>query len=39
MATLPAAEADALLTQLDALFLLKITPKQFADKMNQAMKR
>ena len=33
------AEADALLTNLDALFLLKITPKQFADKMNQAMKR
>lgn len=36
---LPPAEADALLTHLDALFLLKITPKQFADKMNQAMKR
>ncbi len=36
---LPPAEADTLLTQLDALFLLKITPKQFADKMNQAMKR
>lgn len=36
---LPPAEADALLTNLDALFLLKITPKQFAEKMNQAMKR
>jgi raffinose/stachyose/melibiose transport system substrate-binding protein len=36
---LPPAEADALLTNLDALFLLKITPQQFADKMNKAMKR
>lgn len=36
---LPPAEADALLTNLDSLFLLKITPKQFSDNMNKAMKR
>ena len=36
---LPPAEADSLLTNLDALFLLKITPRQFADNMNKAMKR
>lgn len=35
---LPPAEADALLTNLDALFLLKITPRQFADNMTKASK-
>jgi raffinose/stachyose/melibiose transport system substrate-binding protein len=35
---LPPAEADTLLTNLDALFLLKITPKQFADNMTKASK-
>jgi raffinose/stachyose/melibiose transport system substrate-binding protein len=36
---LPPAEADALLTNLEQLFLMKITPKQLADNMNKAMKR
>jgi len=36
---LPPAEADAVLTNLDALFLLKITPKQFVDNLNKAIKR
>jgi raffinose/stachyose/melibiose transport system substrate-binding protein len=36
---LPPAEADALLTNLEQLFLMKITPKQFADNMNKAKKR
>jgi len=36
---LPPAEADALLTNLDQLFLMKLTPKQFSDNMNKAMKR
>lgn len=36
---LPPGEADALLTNLDSLFLLKITPQQFSDNMNKAMKR
>jgi raffinose/stachyose/melibiose transport system substrate-binding protein len=36
---LPPAEADALLNNLDQLFLMKITPKQFSDNMNKAMKR
>jgi raffinose/stachyose/melibiose transport system substrate-binding protein len=36
---LPPAQADALLTNLEQLFLMKLTPKQFADNMNKAMKR
>src|SRR5262249_49587970 len=36
---LPPAEADAVLPNLDALFLLKITPKQFAENMAKATKR
>jgi len=36
---LPPAQADALLTNLEQLFLVKITPKQFSENMNKAMKR
>jgi len=36
---LPPAAADALLTNLEQVFLVKITPKQFSDNMNKAMKR
>jgi raffinose/stachyose/melibiose transport system substrate-binding protein len=35
---LPPAEADALLVNLDQLFLMKITPKQFSENMSKAAK-
>jgi raffinose/stachyose/melibiose transport system substrate-binding protein len=35
---LPPAQADALLTNLDQLFLKQITPEQFSDNMNKAGK-
>jgi raffinose/stachyose/melibiose transport system substrate-binding protein len=36
---LPPAQADALLTNLDRLFLGQITPRQFSDNMNQTLQR
>jgi raffinose/stachyose/melibiose transport system substrate-binding protein len=36
---LPPAAADALLTNLEQIFLMKITPAQFSDNMTKAMKR
>lgn len=36
---LPPAQADALLTNLDRLFLLQITPEQFSDAMNRTLHR
>jgi len=36
---LPPNQADALLTNLDRLFLKEITPKQFSDNMNAAAKK
>jgi raffinose/stachyose/melibiose transport system substrate-binding protein len=36
---LPPAQADALLTNLDQLFLLQITPQQFSDNMTRTMQK
>jgi raffinose/stachyose/melibiose transport system substrate-binding protein len=36
---LPPNQADALLTNLDRLFLKEITPKQFSDNMNAAAQK
>lgn len=36
---LPPSQAQALLTSLDLLFLLKITPKEFSERMNNALRK